>query len=218
MNKKTTIKSLLLIAAASLGAATVSSAQSASNETQARTTSTLSERYGMLGERYTGVDYGYTHLHDSVFDDLNGFALRYNQPLGPGIDFSLGYEWGRSDSVNGIRAKASEVTASATWFTDYNGMRPFIEPGVGWTWSKAGPGKSDSFLYFVGAGAEFQISPRWVVTPFAQFVDATDYSGSTWNFGAKTAYRLNESWGLNAEVVTDDDSNTGFKLGVNYHF
>lgn len=218
MNKKTTIKSLLLIAAASLGAASMSLAQNASGDAQISTTSTLSERYGQLGSRYTGVDYGYTNLDDSVFDDLDGFGLRYNQPLGPGIDFGLGYEWAESDRVGGLRAKASEATASVTWYSDYNGMRPFIEPGVGWSWSKVGNGKSDSFLYFVGAGAELQVSARWVITPYVQFVDATEYSGTAWNFGAKTAYRFNESWGLNVDVSADDDSNTGFKLGVNYHF
>lgn len=217
MNKKTTIKSLLLIAVASMSAATMSLAQDASDQATSKA-STLSERYGQLGARYTGVDFGYTNLDNNVFDDLNGFALRYNQPLAAGLDFSLGYEWAKSDSVGGLRAKAEEATASVTWYTDYNGMRPFVEPGIGWTWTKVGSGKSDSFLYYVGTGVEFQATRRWVIAPYVQFVDATEYDGNTWNFGVKSAYRLTESWGVNVDVSRDDDSNTGLKLGVNYHF
>lgn len=219
MTKKTTVKSLLFIAAASLGAATAATAQSASSPSPTTTsTSTLSERYGMLGARYAGLDYGYTHIHDSGTDNLNGFALRYNQPLEPGFDFGLGYEWARSNDYAGIRAKQEEVTADLTLYTDMNGMRPYIQPGVGYTRTKAGPGKDDSFLWFVGTGVEFQLMRPWTITPYVQFADATEYSGTTWNFGVKSDYRFNQSWGVHVDLKTDDDRNSGFAAGVNYHF
>lgn len=212
MTKKITIKSLLVIAAASLGAIVGHAQTSADGSTR------MQERYGQLGSRHLGVDYGYAHLDDTAFDDLNGFGLRYNQPVGAGIDFSLGYDWAESNLVAGSRAKAEEATASLTWYTEANGTRPFIEPGVGWTWAKVGRFKTDSFLYYIGAGVELQVARAWVITPYVRFADATEFDGNTWNFGVKSAYRLSESWGLNVELSADDDSNTGFKLGVNYHF
>lgn len=174
--------------------------------------------YGLLGERYTGVAYSYTHLDNSPLDNFNGFALRYNQPMNPGFDFGLGYEWARSNEVGGVHGRAQEFTASVTAFTDYNGMRAFIEPGVGWTWAKVGNARDDSFLYYVGTGVEIQVAAPVVVTPYVQFVDATEFSGNTWNFGVKSAWRLNRDWAITADLSIDDDSNTGYSLGVNYHF
>lgn len=213
MTKKTKIvKNLILLAATSLGAATLATAQTTGDEPA------VEPRHSLLGERYAGVDFVYTHVHDTPFDNVNGFALNYHQPMKPGFDFSLGYEWGRSNMAAGNRVKQQEFTASLTAYSDYNGMRPFIEPGVGWNWAKFGPAKADSFFYFVGAGVEFQVSNPWVVTPYTQFVDATDYSGSTWNFGVKSSYRLNASWSAKLDVSVDDDRNTGLSVGLNYHF
>lgn len=220
MTKKTNVKSLLFFAVASLGVATVATAQdNASAQPMTTTsTSTLSERYGMLGTRYTGLDYGYTHLHATAPDNINGFAVRYNQPLEPGFDFGLGYDWARSGEYAGVRAHQEDLTANLTLFRDMNGMRPYIQPGVGYTRTKSGPGKEDSFLWFVGTGVEFQVMRPWTVTPYVQFEDATEYSGTTWSFGVKSDYRFTESWGVHADLKIDDDHNTGFAAGVNYHF
>lgn len=213
MTKKTNIvKNLIVFAAASLGAATIVSAQTAGSG------SVAAPRHSLLGDRYAGVDFVYTHVHDTPFDNVNGFALNYHQPMKPGFDFSLGYEWGRSNMAAGNRVKQQEFTASVITYADYNGMRPYIEPGVGWNWAKFGPAKADSFLYFVGAGVEFQVSNPWIVTPYAQFVDATDYSGTTWNFGVKSSYRLNAAWSAKLDLSIDDDRNTGLSVGINYHF
>lgn len=220
MNKKTTLKILVLSLATALGGALTASAQTAANppSTDAGSPAYQNDSYGLLGERYAGLDYSYTHLHDSGFNNLNGFAWRYNQALQPGFDFGLGYEWARSDEFAGMRARQQEITASVTTFTQLNGMKPFLEPGVGWSWSKAGSAKDNSFIAFLGTGVELQIMRPWVVTPYVRFVRATGYNTSTWDFGIKSAYRLSRSWGLNVDLSTDDSQNTGFTAGVNYHF
>jgi hypothetical protein len=222
MTKKTTVKTLLIIAATTLGVATTALAQTAPGSMPTTTVTTdappTAARYGLLGERYAGVDYGYTHIHNSYLDNLNGFDFRYNQPMEPGFDFSLGYDWARSNEYGNVRAREEQATASVTAFTDFKGMRAFIEPGVGWTWSKTGASASDSFLWFVGTGVEFQVMPRWVVTPYVRFDDATSHNRTSWNFGIKSAYRLTKSWGLNVDLTTDDDNNSGYTAGVNYHF
>lgn len=219
MNKKTNLKVILSVAVATLGIVGTLSAQTSSQDASDPAKASQGANYGLLGERYGGLDLSYTHLDGSAFDDINGFLFRYNQPLYAGLDFGLGYEWGRSDDVGNLRLKQQELTASVTAYTDYSGnLRPYVQPGIGWTWSKAGSAKSDSFLYFVGAGVEVQVAQSWVVSPYVQFVDATEYSGSNVNFGVKSAYRFNRNWGLQGDISIDDDQNTGLSVGVNYHF
>ena len=212
MTKKNTVKTFIIAAAASCCLAATATAQSATNSDSSGAGT------GLLGGRYLEVTYDNTHVHDSLLDNMNGFGLRYNQPMESGFDFSVGYDWTRSNRVAGIRAKQQAISASVTSYFDSNGMRPFIEPGVGWTWAKTGAVKTDSFFYYVGAGVEFQVARPLVVTPYVQFVDATSYSGTTWNFGVKSTYRLNKDWGISADLSVDDDRNAGYSLGVNYHF
>lgn len=203
---------MIVIAAASLGLAATAAAQTPAEAAP------VNQGEGLLGQTYTELAYTYTHVHDSAFDNVNGFAFRYNQALSAGFDWNAGYAWGRSNEFAGVRARQEELTLGVTAFTDYKGTRPFIEPGVGWTRVKVGGVKDDSFFYYVGVGVEFQVAQPLVLTPYAQFVDATEWSGSTWNFGVKSAYRLTRQWSATADVSIDDDRNTGVSLGLAYKF
>lgn len=214
MNQKTTLKTIAGIAAVSLGLAVSAMAQTATSTD----TTPVSRGDSMLGQNYAGVAYDFTHVHDSALDNFNGFSFRYNQALSAGFDFTAGYAWGRSNEVAGVRAHQQEATLGVTIFSDYNGVRPYLEPGLGWAWAKVGGAKDDSFLYYVGAGVEFQVTQPWTVTPYVQFVDATEWAGNTWNFGVKSAYRLTRDWSATVDVSIDDDRNTGFALGAAYHF
>lgn len=202
------------IAVASLGLAVSATAQTAT----ATETAPVTRGDSLLGQNYAGVAYNYSHIHDSALDNINGFSFRYNQALSTGFDFNAGYEWGRSNEVAGVRARQQEVTLGVTTFADYNGMRPFLEPGIGWAWAKVGGVKDDSFFYYIGTGVEFQVTSPMTLTPYVQFVDATEWSGNTWNFGVKSAYRLTRQWSATADFSIDDDRNTGVAVGLAYHF
>lgn len=218
MNKKINIRKYLIAAVASLAIAGALSAQGTTPDPSGAT-NVQKVSYGLLGENYSGLDYSYTHLDSSPLDNINGFKFRYNQALHKGLDFGLGYEWGRSNEVGNLRLKQQELTANVTAYFDHtSNLRPYIQPGIGWTWSKIGSGKSDSFLYFVGVGAEIQVAQTWVVSPYVQFVDATSYSGHDVNFGVKSTYRINRDWSLQGEISINDSHDTGLSLGVNYHF
>jgi len=217
MTKKIKIKLFMLSAIASLSVAGSALAQT-SGSIKSSAPKVTDPSYGLLGANYVGVDFSYVHVKDSVLDNVNGFSWRYNQVMKQGFDYSLGFGYGRSNEVASWRATQKGVTASVTAYSDHNGIRPYIEPGVGWAWAKAGLISDDSFLYFVGTGVEFQVAKPLVVTPYVEFVDLTSFSGSSWNFGVKSAYRLNKNWGLHVDVSVDDDRNAGYSLGVNYHF
>ncbi|MFI5358406.1 MAG: hypothetical protein ACHQ4G_13830, partial [Opitutales bacterium] len=168
-----------------LGVATVVHAQDAAsgNSATASAGSQVEERYGVLGERFTALNYDFTHVNNPSSLQWNGGSFDYNQPLSPGLDVGFGYDWARSSAINGSRSQQQDLSASLTTFTDINGMRPFFTPGVGWSFLKSGAGKSDSLLVFGTVGVEFQLAHAFVLTPYVEFSDATRRNTRTWDFG-----------------------------------
>ena len=176
---------------------------------------------GQLGSAYGEADFTY-HQIDSISPSAwRGFALDYNQPLQAGLDFNFAYDWGRADDYV-RRLTQQNLSAGVTAYTPLEWGRPYVQGLAGWDWRKGDSFTGSSFAYTLGAGVEFQVVPTLVLTPYVNFVRATSFEQSEFDYGAKAAYRLNKSWSLTAsaqyEAVMHQKDGRGFTLGVAYRY
>jgi opacity protein-like surface antigen len=216
MKQTINLKSCLIVAALSLGAALSASAQATPPAAPAAESSG-----GMLGSRYSQAEYTYLDFTGAGPTHADGFRLAFNQPLQAGFDLNLGYDWARA-SYAGARATQQDLDLGATAFTTLSWGRPYVAASAGWSWVKAAGVSDDSFRYKVGVGVEFPAATSLVVTPFVNFVRATGFNASEVDLGVKAAYRLTREWSITAtaqyDAVIHDNNAAEYSLGVAYHF
>lgn len=218
MKQNITTKTLILAAALSLGAIASASAQSANVAVPNPADPTVG---GLIGSRYTQIEYNTIDLNGTGPNHADGFGVAFNQPLNANFDVSVNYDWARA-KYGSIRLTDQVLEVAATAYTTIAWGRPFVTAGAGWDWQKAGPYRDDSFVYRVGAGMEFLPAPKVAVTPFVNFVRATNFNASEVELGVKATYRITHDWSVTAraqyEAVRHDDDSAEYSLGVNYHF
>jgi hypothetical protein len=215
---KISIKPLVL-SFALLGLATYANAQGTTTTNSGMTMTPVSgSAYGLLGQNYAGVTFGYTDLDKGPPNDLVSYGFIANRPSEvPNLDASFKYEYSRA-SAFGINAREHDLAVGATGFLPLADFKPFLEGNVGWAFLKAGSVKSDSFTYLIGAGAEFQVVPRLAVTPYVNFQEAPHLHARMWSYGVKATYRLAQEWSTTVALELNDDHDVGYKIGVNRHF
>ena len=219
MKQTTTSKKFILAAAISLGLVSAAIAQSANVAVPNPAEADTAVVSGQLGTRYTEVAYKFINLKGP--DNAHGFALNYNQPLSAGFDFTASYDWGKAD-LGAFDAKVQDLEVGVKAFSNYSFAKPYVLAAVGWEWQKVATFRDDSFTYKVGVGAEFEVAPAFVITPFVNFVRATEFNASEFEIGAKATYRFNESWSAMVrgqyESVRHDADTTEWAAGVIYRF
>lgn len=219
MKQNTNLKSFVLAAALALGAAASASAQSAN--VAVPDTADATTAGGLLGSRYTQIEYNYTDLNGTGPNHAHGFGLTYNQSLTSNLDLSVAYDWARAKYF-GARATGQVAEVGATAYTTVQWGRPFATAAIGWDWTKVASIRDDSFQYRVGVGMEFLPAPRLSVTPFANFIRATGYDANEYEYGVSATYRVTNSWSITArgqyESVESGSDSSEYSLGVNYHF
>ena len=177
--------------------------------------------WGLLGAGYGGAAFTYDHVSSSSPSEWRGFALDYNLPLQAGLDFNLLYDWQRAENYLG-RLTQQDAQAGVTAFAPLSWGKPFVQGLAGWGWRKGDANRDDSFKYTLGTGVEFHVASSWVLTPYVNFQRATSFNRSEFDYGVKTAYRLNRQWSLDAgvqyEAVMHAKDGVGYTLGVNYHY
>ncbi|HYP16584.1 MAG TPA: hypothetical protein VEQ65_05185 [Opitutus sp.] len=216
MKQNTQLKQFIFAAAVSLGVISTAVAQSAN---VAVPTPTEVAPSGLLGARYTEVAYKFVDLKGD--DDAHGFTVAFNQPLAAGFDLVASYDWVTAD-FGPFDAKVQDAEIGVKAFSQLSWAKPYVQAAVGWEWQKVASFREDSFFWKVGAGAEFQVAPAFVVTPFVNFVRATEFHSSEIELGAKATYRLTEAWSLTAraqyEEVRHDANTTEYAIGAIYRF
>lgn len=220
MKQNTTLKSFILAAALTLGGSAAALAQASD---VAVPNPADANKSGLIGSRYTLVEYQYANLTGWGADETHGFAVSYNQPLNQNFDVSLNYDWARAEigRFHGIEQQA-EVALTA--YTTLEWGRPYATVGAGWVWDRVNPGSlhDDSFAYRVGVGMEFLPAPKFAVTPFVNFERATSYNSNEIEMGAKVSYELTKSWSLDARAqwvdVRDESDYSEYAIGASYRF
>ena len=165
---------------------------------------------GLLGQSYGTLTYSYIDL-DGVSGHADDYQFALTQLLSFGLDGFLSY-----DFVDHSFGNQHVVMAGLRPFsTRFNWGKPFAEASAGFAWTSG----DDSFVWEIGTGVEFQVTPKLTLTPYIQYADAPDLPGDgTVNFGAKGNYWVTPQWAVTASVEIDDDENTGFTVGTNFRF
>jgi hypothetical protein len=221
MKQNTTIKTLILSAAFSLGLVSAASAQSANVAVPDPADTTPAG--GLLGARYTQVEYNYIDFTGGSPSLARGFGVSYNQPLQQNFDLNLNYDWARAKWA-GVRLTEQDFEIGTTAYTNLSWGRPFALVAAGWSWQDASgvSYNDDSFTYKLGVGTEFQVAPAFTVAPFVNFARATGYNASEFQLGARATYRINREWSVTARAQYDSarhaTDSAEYALGVNYHF
>jgi hypothetical protein len=172
-------------------------------------------RTGLLGETYAGLSYRYVDLNGTS-GHADDYRFDYNAPIKTGLDGLLSYDWTDTGSAN---RQQSLLAGLRAFCPDLAWGRPFVEAGAGYAWEKTAGAKDNSFLWQVGAGAEFQVAPAVSVTPFVKYADAPSLtSKGRWDYGVKANYWVDRQWSVTVGLDRDDDSNTGFMVGTNFRF
>jgi hypothetical protein len=200
-----TLKSLALATALVVG-----TAASAQVDTGLPAAADTSVGQGLLGQSYGTLTYSYINL-DGVSSHADDYQFALTQPLSFGLDGFLSYDFVDHDFGNQHIVMAGLRPFSAR----FNWGKPFAEAGAGFAWTSG----DDSFVWEVGTGVEFQITPLFTLTPYVQYMDAPDLPGDgSFNFGAKGNYWVTPQWAVTAGVELDDDENSSFTIGTNFRF
>ena len=208
--KQTIIIKSLFIAATLLGVAAV---------VRAEDPLPPSGTMGLLGQTYAGLDYSYINLEHSP-KNAEGFGFQYNQSLNTGLDSILTYDWTQTGLIAGDRARQQTLGGALRAFSNsYSWGKPYVEAGIGYTWTKTAGVDDHSFVWDVAVGTEFQVAPKVTVTPYVQYLDAPDLAtGNTWNFGVKANYWVNSQWAVTGGIRANDHHSTTFTVGTNFRF
>ena len=216
---------LALAAALTLGLATAAQAQN-QNPTQVpvptastslSSSSTMGGDYGLIGQHYYTLDFGYIHHVDGPPSVFHRYGFAANNPIAPGWDVGLAYDW-LTGSAFRQHARQQELMVPLTAYVPMAWGRPFLEANPGWVWQKAGGSTIDSFTYVLGAGFELQVRPALVVTPLITYQEAPHLHDRVWDYGVKATYRVTREWGASLGVAIDEDHNLEYTAGVNFHF
>lgn len=215
MKNVTSFKTLILAGAVALGLATAAVA----GEGPAAASAPVSPGRGLLGQNYVNLSYSFVDLQGTSLD-AHSFGFELHQNVQEGIDTLLEYNYLRSEPFAGGHITQDSLVAGGRAFTSFHGFKPYAEAGLGWVWQRAPLGFSDnSFAYFAGVGAEFQVAPDVSVTPFVRYLDGTKSSfDHEWDYGVRANWWATEKIGLTAGVIRDNSRNMEYNIGVNYRY
>ena len=165
---------------------------------------------GLLGQSYGTLTYSYIDLK-GVSGHADDYQFALTQPLSFGLDGFLSYDFVDHDFGN----QHIVMAGLRPFSTRFNWGKPFAEASAGFAWTSG----DDSFVWEIGTGVEFQVTPKLALTPYIQYMDAPDLAGDgTVNFGAKGNYWVTPQWAVTASVEIDDDENSSFTVGTNFRF
>ncbi|MDO8541126.1 MAG: hypothetical protein Q7S40_11875 [Opitutaceae bacterium] len=170
---------------------------------------------GLLGQKFSGLEYGYTHHVDGPPHSLNRYAVVSQAPLPEmvNLDGAFHYEYTRG-STGGITMARHDVRMGFTKFLSHGNAKPFLDVQAGWAWLKNGAMTDDSFAYQGTVGVELPINATLTATPYFRFEEAPHFRARAWSFGGKLGYRMHRNWSGTLAIQVDEDHNIEYSLGV----
>jgi hypothetical protein len=174
---------------------------------------------GLLGQKYGNVSYSYINL-DATPVHADNYSISANHPLAFGLDGMVSYDFTHTGGTAGFPLRQHLLGAALRAFSSaHNWGKPYVEAGAGFTTVRYANAGEDSYTWEVGTGVEFQVAPATTVTPYAQYLDAPDLPGDgRWNFGVKANRWITRDAALTLGFAMDNDHNTAFTIGTNFHF
>lgn len=211
--KTSQLKFLFISGAALLGLAATASAQSSSFSPPRP----IGTSVGLLGANYTGAEFGYTHQVNGGPKVLRDYGFVYNTPLPEGLDFNFNYDY-LTGSANGATAKKQLALVGLTGYRSLGWGKAFLQGNVGWAGDKTGSVRNSGFAYSLKTGVEFQLAPKFVLTPYVSYEDAPKVHAQEWNYGVQGNYRFTKEWSASLGAKMDEHHDIRYAAGVNYHF
>lgn len=170
-------------------------------------TTATAEPVGVLGQSYSEAHFGASDIQ-RYGKDQYGLGVALNQPITPYLDATAGYDyaWIRgAGHVNG-------VSAGATAYKLFNGVKPFVSAGIGYDWQRWGNGKDDLFVWNAAVGVEI---PASVVTITPRVVFSDDFrrparSSQQTSYEVEANYWVSKKLAVFANVGYTDVNNSPF--------
>lgn len=171
------------------------------------TSLSIRDNPGVLGHGFTDVSYSWVDFSRDRGVDADGFIVGVNGniPVSPGFDVGLGYNYYRE---NGHRnpftgtdfdARYHQLAASGTLFAPMGGLKPFLNAGLGYQWSRGDLQRlrtfDDMWLWGASLGAEIPFG-AFSLTPRIGYSDAFDDNGlRSWHYSGELHHWFNERMG-----------------------
>lgn len=172
---------------------------------------------GLIGATYVGTEFGYTRHVDGGPRALRTYGFVYNQPLPEGLDFNFNYRDANASEA-GIGTRLQQFYVGLTGHRTLGWGKVFLQGNTGWAWAKTGGVQENGFAYELKTGAQFQLLPQLVLTPYVSYEAAPRLHTHEWNYGVLTNYRFNREWSATVGAKLDEEHNVSYSVGVNFHF
>lgn len=173
--------------------------------------------YGLLGQAYAGVDYSYVQRDTARPETQHKYSFTSSAPVAPGLDAALKYYY-LTGGVAGRHNYENNVVAAVTAYAPMTWGKPFLGGEAGWAWAQQDGRKSDSLSWAGVAGAEFQLLPPLVLTPYVKYEARPHLTEHAWDYGAKATYRFGLEWSATVGLQVNEHHDWEYLFGLNRHF
>jgi len=209
------LKITLLAAVASLGLAASAAAQSMPS------TEGSSLSGGLLGQDYVSVGFTYTHFNKGLPKLGHDYSASVNKVLTSWLDIGMSYDC-ITASTSGTTIKTHKWDLSLVGYLSQSWGKPFVAASGGWSTMRGTNIKftdEDSHNYAFSTGVEVPVCSSISVTPFVRYSATPDFNQQgLWDYGVVANWRLFKEWSTRVGFTIDEFKNTGYTIGVNYHF
>jgi hypothetical protein len=200
-----------ILALGALVAAGVSYGQNATSETTP---------VGVLGQSYAEAHFGTSDIKHYSKDQYD-LGAAVNHPVTPYLDLTGGYDYGWVSGTGHFNG----VSAGATAYKSYKGVKPFVGAGLGYQWTRWGNGKDDLFVWGLTAGVEIPVD---VVTITPRIVFSDDFrrparSSQQTSYEVEANYWVSKTLAIFASVGYSDVNHTSndswdYDVGARFKF
>jgi len=243
MKKKILIEKTSLLAGLALGLALPASAQSAAASSAAPSGPVAASGYGLLGENYSQLDFGYQKEFVDTPQILHDYGYTYNQPIiQDGLfrtDIQFGYDY-LTGSALGAHDYINEALGGFTEYLAQGWGSPFVTAEAGGAWQHADnvARKSGAYAFTAGValplfkelGAQSPELQELVLTPYVEYQTEpylynherpfAFYPDHDWTYGLKATYpvlrHVNLTVGINWDQYNRNDF--GSTAGLSFSF
>lgn len=133
---------------------------------------------GVLGQRYADVSFGAQDFH-GFSDNAYGLGVGASLPFNESLDVGFGYGYNWLDSNAELRSQT--LSTSATAYTHYKGVKPFVGAALGYQWTKTKFStfsvKNHDWVWGLGVGVEVPVGVV-TLTPSIGYADTFDGGGN----------------------------------------
>ncbi len=192
-------KKILLAFAAVIASALQAQTSSGASPTPAATPVTTQTPVGVLGQNYVDANFGFQDVKHTDRDAYQ-LSLSGNQAVAPNFDarFSYAYGW----LQHSPKGHSNALNASATAYTVFSGMKPFVTGQLGYEWDNVAGLKDNFGTWAAQVGLEMPVGAISISPAIGYEDDMLSASRSTQEvtYGASANYWVSATSAVYAGV------------------